>query len=213
MSKGLPLVKSNKGDSGSFLGYKECKIYEFTDDSNESFATWSNVFLNILLHVKGSSFERKMAIKGTWEYDDNGNVVDCSLMRKIRRLLDAIGCLTIGINVKGEWQTLQGDVIEDIGSYLNKEYVDNPVDDNYPYIGYMFKKQPRPGKTKVYTECYPFLVKDTDEGKTELREHIDWCKKNGNLKEYDPNTPIEPVVTEEIDDDLPYDASDLPDGL
>jgi|TARA_R100000501_G_C2599688_1_gene97146 hypothetical protein len=211
----LPFVKSNTGDSSSFLGYKQCKIYEFVDESNESFASWSNIFLTIILNVKGSSYERKMSVKGTWEHDDNGNVVDCALLRKIHRLLDAIGCNDIGINVKGNWQNLQGDIIEDIGTYLSDKYASNPVDESFPYVAYIYKKTPRPGKTKVYTEVYPYLIKDEEEQVNTLKEHIEWCRKNGNLKEYNPNTVEEPETEEEENVDPPFDTSDLnlPDSL
>jgi len=101
------------------------------------------------------------------------------------RFFEAIGC-TAGINLKGEFETSEGDVIPDIAQYLNDNHTSSGIPGTTPeltHVGYVYKRQNTKTK-KVYTEVYTRLYPNTEKGKTELEEYIKWMKTNNYLKEY-----------------------------
>ena len=81
-----------------------------------------------------------------------------------------------------------GEVIDDIASYLSNHHAANPLQPSFDYYAYVYKKQP--GKDgKSYTEVYPRLVPNTDNGRKELEGYIGFLKTKNLIKEFDGELP------------------------
>jgi hypothetical protein len=161
----------------NFLGTIEVGIIGFTDRSGDF--DWADLFLEIELSVKNSEYSNKMSILGEFDKDTDGKIKGGSVLNKLYRLFDTIGC-TAGLTIDGKWEDAEGNSIEDIAKYLNDGYCTKTEQ----YTAYSYKKKPKPGK-KVYTEVYPRLYPLTAEGKAACEKDIAWLKSKGHIKEAD----------------------------
>ena len=120
-----------------------------------------------------------MSIIGSLEKDASGNITGGSVLNRMYKLFDAIGC-NAGLTVKGKFEDEHGNEIADIASYLNERFTTQ----SEQYVAYCYKKKPKPGK-KVYTEVYPRLYPNSQEGKTQCEADATWLKERGVIKEAD----------------------------
>ena len=111
---------------------------------------------------------------------------------------EAIGC-SAGLNVDGKWEDEKGEEISDIVDYLSI-FRSNPIPgediDNYPYIAYFYKEQPKKPGGKAYTTVWPKVYKSNDENKVKLKKDIDWLKGKGYLKELTDAESNAPAMNE-----------------
>ena len=167
-----------KAMPNSFLGVIEVGILGFTDKSNDF--DWADIFIEVELSVKNSEYSNKTSILGSLEKDASGSITGGSVLKRMYKFFDAIGC-TAGLTVDGKWEDSEGNVIEDIAKHLNKHFTTKGEE----YIAYSYKKKPKPGK-KVYTEVYPKLYPNSEEGKRQCGTDVDWLKDKGVIKEAGP---------------------------
>ncbi len=167
-----------KKSSGSpYLGVIEVGIIGFSDRAKEF--DFADIFLEVELSVKGSEYSNKMAILGSLDKDASGNITGGSVLNRMYKLFDAIGC-NAGLNVQGVFEDENGNTIDDIATYLNERFTTT----GEQYSAYSYKKKPKPGK-KIYTEIYPRLYPNTAEGKAQCQQDTDWLKSKGVIKEAD----------------------------
>tara|TARA_R110002020_G_scaffold259996_1_gene474170 strand:+ start:2803 stop:3390 length:588 start_codon:yes stop_codon:yes gene_type:complete len=170
-----PEVKESSGTS--FLGVIEVGIIGFTNRSKEF--DWADLFIDIELSVKNSEYSNKMSIIGSLEKDSSGSITGGSVLNRMYKLFDAVGCKA-GLTIKGKFEDEHGNEIADIASYLNERFTTK----NEQYVAYCYKKKPKPGK-KVYTEVYPRLYPNSGEGKNQCDSDATWLKEKGVIKEAD----------------------------
>ena len=98
-----------------------------------------------------------------------------------------------------EWEDENGDKIGNITDYLSIFRV-NPIPgadvEEYPYIAYFYKEQPKKPGAKAYTTVWPKVYKSTDENKGKLKKDIDWLKSKGYLKELTDEVNNAPTMNE-----------------
>ena len=161
--------------TGNFQGIVEVGVINFTNRAGEF--DWADIFIDIELSVKNSEYSNKMSILGELERDTSGKITGGSVLKRMYRIFDVIGC-NAGMNIDGKFEDEHGNVIDDISEYLNERFLTKTED----YVVYIYKKKPKPGK-KVYNEVYPRLYPNTDEGKAQCKKDINWLKSKGHLKE------------------------------
>ena len=183
----------SKTQTGNFdgpapwFGVQRASIQDFTDDS-EKFG-WAEVYLRVSLNVEGSKYPRDMKINGSFEKDAEGNVVDCTLLRRINYLADALNW-DGGVNAKGQWVDGSDEVIADIGGYLTGKFGAVPFEDNdvFNFLVYIYPRQGKDGK--IYNEVYPRMMSFSPGNATELERYINYLKTNGFLKEADTTNTV-----------------------
>ena len=172
----MAIFKPESTSTGSsYLGIVEVGVVGFEDKS--SLFDWSDIFIEVELSVKNSEFTNRMSILGEFDKDSEGKIVGGSVLKKLYRFFDAIGC-TAGLTIEGKWEDDDGKAIEDIAAYLKESYCTK----NEPFVAYLYKKKPKPGK-KVYTEVYPRLYPNDAAGKAACEKDIAWLKSKGHIKE------------------------------
>jgi len=185
-----PEIKEHSGDGSKWLGVCEMGIVSFTDRAPQY--DWADILLDVDMEIKDSQYNRKLTIKGSFEKDTNGNVESSSVLNRLYHLFGIIGC-TAGINIKGEWETEDGEAIKDIAEYLNDNFTSSVIPETaaeHNYVGYVYKRQ-NPTTKKVYSEVYTRIWPNTNEGTAALESHIKWMKTQGYLKEYTETAPSE----------------------
>ena len=185
-----PPQSSGNGTS-KFLGTLPICIWEFKDRSGEY--DWADLYLSVEVKVEGSEYNRNVEIKGSFEKDAGGNITGGSVLNRLYKFFDAIGCKA-GINAQGKWEDDSGNEISDIASYCNERYVTgNPImEAKYNHVGYVYKKAPRKPGGKAYTEVHYRIFPNDTKGKEDLTSHVNWMKTQGYLKEWS-DTPQESV--------------------
>ena len=169
--------KSTGGGGNKFMGIVPVSVDSFGDRSDEF--DWADLFIDIELSVKNSEYSNKMSIIGSLEKDASGNITGGSVLNRMYKLFDAVGCKA-GLTIKGKFEDEHGNEIADIASYLNERFTTQ----SEQYVAYCYKKKPKPGK-KVYTEVYPRLYPNSQEGKTQCEADATWLKERGVIKEAD----------------------------
>ena len=161
----------------AFLGVIEVGIIGFKDKS--SMFDWADVFIEVELSVKDSEYSNRMSILGRLDKDSNGDITGGSVLKRMYNMFDIFGCKA-GLNIKGAFEDEHGNVIDNIGRFLEERYTTKELD----YVVYAYKKKPKPGK-KVYTEIYPKLYPNTNEGKAQCMSDVEWLKGKGIIQEAD----------------------------
>ncbi len=173
-----PEVKENSGGS-KFLGICELQL-ENIEDKSEHY-DWADIYLDVTVKQRGSEYTRNMRLVGSLEKDATGNITGGSVLNRLYKFFDIIGCKA-GLTIKGEWETEEGHMIENIGKYLTEEFI-NPLRD-FDYLGYIYKEQPKKSGDKAWTKVYPKLAPNTEDGRKKLEDDIKWLKSKGYLKEF-----------------------------
>jgi hypothetical protein len=171
---------TNSGEA-SWLGFQQAQIIEFNDRSEEF--DWADLFLDVTLKTT-SQYPVNYALKGTYEREDSGEIKDSSLLKRIYYLLDAIG-FKGGPNKEGVWEDENGTAIDDIGKYLNENFIakDALDGDSNPFYVYVYKRL-NPKDNKAYTEVCPKIVKNTNKNQEDLKSYIKFMKSKGYIKEH-----------------------------
>ena len=169
---------------GKFTGICETHVVGFKDRSDEF--DWADIFIEVEVGIKDSEYTRNLRIRGSFDKDDKGLISGGSVLKRLYTFFEAIGCVA-GLNTEGIWEDEKGDVIEDIAEYLNERFADISMPgggpDNYPYIAYFYKEQPKKPGAKAYVNVWPKVYFASDENAGKLQKDIDWLKGKGYLKE------------------------------
>jgi len=173
----------SSGSYADYLGICEIALMEFNDKSKDF--DWADIFIEVTIKQKGSDYDKPLQIKGSLERE-NGIVTGGSVLKRMYHFFEQIGC-GAGINVQGEWEDEEGNKIEDIAAYLNEKFAcismpDSPPDD-YPYIAYLYKEQPKVPGGKSYTRVFTKVYQNKDNNKAKLENDVNWMKSKGYLKE------------------------------
>ena len=188
--------KSAQHSGSKFIGIQPVGIVEFVDESSKW--DWADIYLRVVLKVEGSDFERSMKVAGSLERDHEGNITGGSVLNRMYRIFDVIGCRA-GVNLRGEWEDEGNKSIKDIEKYLTDNFVRTgkfPDDDpKFEYLAYVYKKRPTKPGGKVYEEVWPKLALNTVAGKRNLTNDINFLTKKGHIKEAT------------VDDDAPFSTN------
>ena len=204
MPRFRPETKSN--GAGSFGGFMEGQIVDFSDRSDEF--DWADVFIDVTFNVPNSQYPVIYTLKGTYEWEDDGNIKSCALLNRIYYLFDAIG-FKGGPNVKGQWEDEDGNSIEKIDSYLNVNHLSKNAleSENYPYSIFVWKEWVEK-KGKAYTRVCPKIVMNTDKGIADLKSYVAFLKQKNLLKEYTGNsegvTPTNTEASQQVSPATPF---------
>lgn len=166
---------------GNYFGICPINIKSYKDRSDEF--TWADVFIDITIKQKGSEYTRNIKLAGSFDKDGNGLITGGSVLKRIYVFFDALGCKA-GLNVKGEWEDEEGNIIPSIEDYLNKEWV-NPVQDdvNPDYLAYIYKEKPKKSGDKAWTRVWHKIYTNKDGNTAKLQDDVDWLKGKGVIKE------------------------------
>ena len=161
-------VKSGGGD---WLGFKTGTIKSFIDESHKY--EWADVYLVVEFNVEGSEYPRVLKVVGSYDKEPSGQIKDCSLLKKITFLFDAIGEQG-GPNHMGQWVDSNENPVNDIVAHLNK------------YIGtklsiYVFKELAKNGQ--AYTRVHNKVLPEGSSHMKELESYIAFMKSKGFIKE------------------------------
>ena len=184
--------KSAQHSGSKFIGIQPVGIVEFVDESSKW--DWADIYIRVVLKVEGSDFERSMKVAGSLERDHEGNITGGSVLNRMYRIFDVIGCRA-GVNLRGEWEDEDSKEIKNIEKYLTDNFVRTgsfPDDDpKFEYLAYVYKKRPTKPGGKVYEEVWPKLALNTVAGKRNLTNDINLLTKKGHIKEAtDDNVPF-----------------------
>jgi hypothetical protein len=179
-----------------FQGINQFAIVDFEDKSGTF--DWADLYLEVEVKQEFSDYTRKLQIKGSFDKDDKGKISGGSVLKRLYTFFEAIEC-SAGLNVDGEWEDEKGNKIEDITDYLSV-FKCNPVPgvaiDNYPYIAYFYKEQPKKPGGKAYTAVWPKIYQSSDINKAKLKKDIAWLKGKGYLKELTDEVANAPTMNE-----------------
>ena len=175
--------ETSNGTFTNYHGVCEFGLLGFKDRAAEF--DWSDVFIEVSIQQKDSDYERTLQIKGSFEKEGN-KITGGSVLKRMYQFFDELGC-SAGINVKGEWEDESGNKIEDIAGYLNEKFSsisipDSPPDD-FPYIAYLYKEQPKVPGGKSYTRVFSKVYQNKEDNKAKLEDDVNWMKSKGYLKE------------------------------
>ena len=167
--------------TSNFLGICQINIKSFKDRADDF--DWSDVFIDVTIKQKGSEYTRNIKLAGSFDKDSNGLITGGSVLKRMYTFFDAIGC-KVGLNVKGEWEDAEGNIINNIEDYLNKEWIDPVQDDNNPdYIAYVYKEKPKKTGDKAWTRVYHKIYANKEENIAKLQDDVTWLKGKGVIKE------------------------------
>ena len=179
----MAIFKPAQADAVSnskFYGIIPVAITDFTDKSGEW--DWAEIFLSVTLRAEGSDYDKFLEIKGEFEKDATGKITGGTVLNRLYKFLDAIGC-EAGLSVDKTWEDPDGNPITDIASYLRKRFVTGtPANASFDHVAYIYKRQSKPGK-KSYSTVHTRLFPNTTEGKADLASHVEWMKGKGFIKE------------------------------
>ena len=178
-----------KSGSSNFYGICEISINEFKDRSSEF--DWADIFIDVIVNQKGSEYTRNLKIAGSLDKNPDGTISGGSVLKRMYVFFDAIGCKA-GLNVKGEWETENGEPIDDISEYLNKNFVEVTIPDaglSYDYLAYIYKEKPKKEGDRAWTRVYHKIYKNQEANVSKLQDDVNWLKGKGVIKEATEVTP------------------------
>ena len=150
--------------------YGVCNIGIVSIEDKSSLYGWADVYLNVVVKQEGSDYTRNLQIAGSFDKDANGDVVNCTLLRKIYSFFDGIG-ETAGINIRGEWEQEDGTPIENIEEYLNAKYgVADESLANMDLVAYVYKETPKQAGGTAYTRVYHICLLYTSPSPRDVEE-------------------------------------------
>ena len=172
---------SAQSSGGNYLGVKPISIFAFTDRSSEF--EWADIYISATVKIENSEYDRFVEIKGSFEKDSQGNITGGSVLNRMYKFFDAIGC-TAGLNINGTWEDNEGNTIDDIAQYLNERFINgNPENAAYDHVAYLYKKQPKKPGNKAYTTVHYRLFPNNDLGIKDLDSHVKWMQGKGFINE------------------------------
>ena len=184
------------GASNRWTGICEIGIKGFTDKSKDF--DWADIYIDAEIAVKDSEYTRNLKISGSLDKDVKGNVSGGTVLNRMYKFFDDIGC-EVGINLKGKWEKeSDGKAVKDIAKYLNDHHTDKLH--SYPYLGYIYKEKNKKNG-KAYNTVLWRVFPNTSNGRSDLASYVKWMKTNGHIKEVSAEAPA-PVA--EGNTDLPF---------
>jgi len=187
-----PKQENATGES-KYSGVCEVGIVNFEDKSSNF--DWADIYIDVEFAIKDSKYTRNMQLAGSLEKDASGNITGGSVLDKIYRIFDALGC-TAGVNIKGEWETNDGSAIPDIAAYLNTHHTSSFMPGTTPvldFVAYLYKTQNK--KTgSVFNTMLAKLYPNSEKGKVEMDSYAKWMKSNNYLKEVNEGPASEKSV-------------------
>ena len=182
-----PTTASNN-EGGKYMGICEAGIVGFKDRSSEF--DWADIFIEVEVKQKDSDYTKKLQIAGSLERDGNGDITGGSVLNRMYKIFDTMGC-DAGVNIKGQFEDNKGQIIENIGTYLEDRFTTgNAVEMNHPFVVYVYKSVPKPNETQSYTRVLPRLYHNSAEGKAQMQSDVTFLKSKGMLKEHDGSVPM-----------------------
>ena len=173
-----------KEGGGNWLGFKQGKILEIKDRSDEF--DWADVYLQVDFEVEGSKYPRVMTIAGSYDRTDDGeDIVDCRLVKRLYWFLDTIRS-GIHINLKGEFERDNDEtIVTDLPKYLmEKGMIGNGlIPSESEYELYVYREPPK-DNGKIYTRVYPRVSRRTPTELTDFKSYINYLLDKGFLKTY-----------------------------
>ena len=192
----MALYKPEQKESINYFGV--CNIGIVSIEDKSALYKWADVYLNVVCKQKGSEYTRNLQIAGSFDKDANGDIKECSLLRKIYAFFNGLG-ETAGVNVHGNWEDESGQPIENIEEYLNSKYGNPEPDTNL--IAYIYKETPKDEGGTAYTRVFHVVYPDSPDNRQKLEDTIAWRKSKGYIKIYDESTaPAGDVDTAETAD-------------
>tara|TARA_E500000305_G_C4028149_1_gene243060 strand:+ start:15 stop:650 length:636 start_codon:yes stop_codon:yes gene_type:complete len=185
--------------------YGVCNIGIVSIEDKSSLYGWADVYLNVVVKQEGSDYTRNLQLAGSFDKDANGDVVNCTLLRKIYSFFDGIG-ETAGINIRGEWEQEDGTPIENIEEYLNSKYgVADESQADMGLVAYVYKETPKQAGGTAYTRVYHIVYPDNPDNRKKLEDEIAWRKGKGYIKVFDESTAMAQAGDSDGDDmnDIP----------
>jgi len=161
-----------KSGGGDWLGIKNATLKEVRDESAKY--SWADIYLVCEFEVEGSKYPRPLKIAGSWEKNPDGTIQDCTLLKRITYLLDALGEQG-GVNQYGEWCTEDETSISDICSHLMANYTGTEL------TVYVFRELAKNGQ--AYSKIHNKVLKPGNGAEKELQSYIDFLKSKGFIKE------------------------------
>ena len=192
------IKRSNNSD---FKGIQSVSIDKFEDKSHKF--DWCDILLDFHVKVPISKYPDKGSLIVTFEKDADGKLIQGSVKngRALKRLytfLDTLSCKA-GVDVYGNWEDENGEKIENMEDYLN----DNHLTTTDDYFAYIYKEAPKQPGGKSYTKVYHKMYPNRPGNDKKLQQDINWLKKNGYLKEAEPDSFSAPKGNDDVDD-LPF---------
>ena len=204
--------KSSTDGGTPYWGVCEVAILRFEDKSGTF--DWSPIMFDVVVRQKGSEWDRKLTIKGGLEKDNKGNIVGGSVLNKMYHFFDTIGA-KVGVNIKGKWETEDGEAIDNIEAHLNNLYTQhaNPdgTCDTYPYLAYVYKETPKQAGAKVYSRVHHRVYPNAPGNDAKILSDVKFAKEKGWLKEFDGPLAngIQQVQTDDALDSMPSSLDSL----
>ena len=161
-----------KSGGADWLGIKTGTFTKVRDESSKY--DWADVYLLCEFMVDGSEYPRVLKIAGSFEKNPDGTIQDCTLLKRITFLFDALGEQG-GVNQHGKWVDSSEDEIPNIGSYLEMQYAGAEC------CIYVYRELAKNGN--AYTRVHNKVLKAGNGSAEELQGYIDFLKKKGYLKE------------------------------
>tara|TARA_R100000152_G_C6781505_1_gene216127 strand:- start:2080 stop:2676 length:597 start_codon:yes stop_codon:yes gene_type:complete len=174
--------KSSSGGGNKYYGICEANIIGYTDKSANFH--WADIFIEVEIKQKDSDYTKKMQIAGSLERDSDNKVSGGSVLNRMYKFFDVIGCKA-GVNIDGHFELEDGTPILDIAEYLNENFVHES--EQCPFLVYVYKSIPKPNETQSYTRVVPKIHLNTQKGMEQMENDIAYMKKQGIIKEIDPN--------------------------
>ena len=112
-----PTELATSGGS-NFLGFVECGIVDYEDragiagfENKTDQFDWADVYIVAVLNLKNSQYPQELRIVGSYDKEPNGNIVTCTLLKRLYAFFDVIG-FNGGPNVQGEMVDEKGESID-----------------------------------------------------------------------------------------------------
>ena len=123
---------------GGFLGYQTAGIAGFENRADQF--DWADVYIVVNLKLENSQFEQPMNIAGSFDREPDGNIKDCTLLRRLYYLFDAIG-FEGGVTKEGNFEDAEGQEIDNITEFLGEQYAPAfPSEPSMDYCVYLYKE-------------------------------------------------------------------------
>ena len=193
----MALVKpANLKSSSSHTNYYvicDIAILSFQDKSAQY--DWADIYLDVTVKQKGSDYTKSIRISGSLEKGPDGSVSGGTVLNRLYHFFDILG-VKAGVNAKGDWETEDGQPIDDIAGYLTSNHAEgidaNPTE--FPFLAYVYKEKPKQSGGKVYTRVHHKINANSEEGRRKLTDDVNWFKSKGFIKEAkleDPKSTVE----------------------
>ena len=199
----MALFKPKTTTPTNFYGTCEVAVLGFSDFSSKY--DWADIYLDVEVKQKGSDYTKSVRIAGSLEKAPDGSVTGGSVLNRLYHFFDVLG-IQAGINAKGQWETADGQPIENIADYLNENHASDSREPNtFPYLAYVYKEKPKQTGGKVYTRVHHKINHNSSDGRRKLEEDIKWFKSKGFLKEATGEEPSN-VSQDELEEVFGSDA-------